>query len=106
MGALQCVRALCFASFSTAFRFFPHEYVDVRMVVLVRFAEAPDETWSAATFVGRVVLLATQGERNFQHMKMIWERAGEAAKAGWIFLWLIGVPIPVLLILFLLRGCT
>jgi hypothetical protein len=31
------------------------------------------------------------------------ERSG---KLGWIFLWLIGVPIPVLLILFLLRGCT
>ncbi|HWN96593.1 MAG TPA: hypothetical protein VNT99_16305 [Methylomirabilota bacterium] len=29
-----------------------------------------------------------------------------AGKAGWIFLWLLGVPIPVLLILFLLRGCT
>lgn len=27
-------------------------------------------------------------------------------KLGWIFLWLIGVPIPVLLVLFLLRGCT
>lgn len=27
-------------------------------------------------------------------------------KAGWILLWLLGVPIPVLLILFLLRGCT
>jgi hypothetical protein len=27
-------------------------------------------------------------------------------KAGWILLWLIGVPIPILLILFLLRGCT
>jgi hypothetical protein len=39
-------------------------------------------------------------------MKMMWERAGEAGKAGWAFLWLIGVPIPVLLILFLLRGCT
>lgn len=30
----------------------------------------------------------------------------QAGKAGWIFLWLIGVPIPVLLVLFLLRGCT
>jgi hypothetical protein len=29
-----------------------------------------------------------------------------SGKAGWIFLWLIGVPIPVLLGLFLLRGCT
>jgi len=27
-------------------------------------------------------------------------------KAGWILLWLLGIPIPVLLILFLLRGCT
>jgi hypothetical protein len=30
----------------------------------------------------------------------------KAGKIGWIFLWLIGVPVPVLLILFLLRGCT
>jgi hypothetical protein len=29
-----------------------------------------------------------------------------SGKIGWILLWLIGVPIPVLLILFLLRGCT
>lgn len=27
-------------------------------------------------------------------------------KVGWILLWLLGVPIPVLLGLFLLRGCT
>lgn len=30
----------------------------------------------------------------------------ESGKIGWIFLWLIGVPIPVLFVLFLLRGCT
>jgi len=30
----------------------------------------------------------------------------DAGRAGWIFLWLIGVPIPVLLALFMLRGCT
>jgi hypothetical protein len=30
----------------------------------------------------------------------------ESGKVGWIFLWLLGVPIPVLLVLFLLRGCT
>ena len=30
----------------------------------------------------------------------------EEGKVGWILLWLLGVPIPVLLILFLLRGCT
>lgn len=27
-------------------------------------------------------------------------------KIGWILLWAIGVPIPLLLIFFLLRGCT
>jgi hypothetical protein len=30
----------------------------------------------------------------------------EEGKVGWALLWLLGVPIPVLLILFLLRGCT
>jgi hypothetical protein len=29
-----------------------------------------------------------------------------AGKIGWILLWVLGVPIPVLLVLFLLRGCT
>jgi hypothetical protein len=32
--------------------------------------------------------------------------AAQAGKIGWILLWLLGVPIPILLILFLLRGCT
>lgn len=27
-------------------------------------------------------------------------------KVGWILLWLLGIPIPILLVLFLLRGCT
>jgi hypothetical protein len=27
-------------------------------------------------------------------------------KVGWVILWLLGVPIPVLLLLFLIRGCT
>jgi hypothetical protein len=30
----------------------------------------------------------------------------EAGRAGWILLWLLGVPIPVLLVLYMLRGCT
>jgi len=31
---------------------------------------------------------------------------GQSGKMGWILLWALGVPIPVLLVLFLLRGCT
>lgn len=29
-----------------------------------------------------------------------------SGKLGWILLWALGVPIPILLILFMLRGCT
>ena len=36
---------------------------------------------------------------------MSWMRR-QQGKVGWILLWLLGVPIPVLLVLFLLRGCT
>src|SRR4051812_48421502 len=44
--------------------------------------------------------------RNTTQMKKLADRAGESGKLGWIFLWLLGVPIPVLIILYLLRGCT
>jgi hypothetical protein len=30
----------------------------------------------------------------------------ESGAMGYIFLWLLGIPIPVLLLFFLLRGCT
>lgn len=33
-------------------------------------------------------------------------RRGEKGAIGYVLLWLLGVPIPVLLIIFLLRGCT
>jgi hypothetical protein len=36
-------------------------------------------------------------------MKLLKNQDG---KIGWILLWALGIPIPVLLILFLLRGCT
>lgn len=28
------------------------------------------------------------------------------AKAGYILLWLLGVPIPILLLIYVLRGCN
>jgi hypothetical protein len=34
------------------------------------------------------------------------KRSTEAGKAGYILLWLLGVPIPILLLIFALRGCT
>jgi hypothetical protein len=34
------------------------------------------------------------------------KRIEQLAASGYILLWLLGVPIPVLLLFFLLRGCT
>jgi hypothetical protein len=33
-------------------------------------------------------------------------RIKEAGATGYILLWLLGIPIPILLLIFLLRGCT
>jgi hypothetical protein len=34
------------------------------------------------------------------------EQIKETGAAGYILLWLLGIPVPVLLLFFLLRGCT
>jgi len=34
------------------------------------------------------------------------EKIKEAGAMGYILLWLLGIPIPILFIIFLLRGCT
>jgi hypothetical protein len=44
-------------------------------------------------------------EREKRKMKIA-NRKDEKGGMGYILLWLLGVPIPVLLIIFLLRGCT
>jgi hypothetical protein len=33
-------------------------------------------------------------------------RNKEEGKIGWILLWLLGIPIPILVVLYFLRGCT
>ena len=33
-------------------------------------------------------------------------RQRQEGKMGYILLWLLGIPIPVLFVIFLLRGCT
>ncbi len=39
-------------------------------------------------------------------MKLLKQKIEEAGASGYILLWLLGVPIPLLLLFFLLRGCT
>ena len=33
-------------------------------------------------------------------------RNKEEGKIGWILLWALGIPVPILLLLYFLRGCT
>lgn len=39
-------------------------------------------------------------------MKTVRNSKSKEGKIGWALLWLMGIPIPVLLIFFLMRGCT
>lgn len=39
-------------------------------------------------------------------MKTLITRQKTAGKIGWALLWLLGIPVPVLLLFFVLRGCT
>jgi hypothetical protein len=34
------------------------------------------------------------------------DKIKQAGATGWILLWLLGIPLPILLLIFLLRGCT
>jgi hypothetical protein len=34
------------------------------------------------------------------------DKLRQEGKAGYILLWLLGVPIPLLFLIYLLRGCT
>jgi hypothetical protein len=45
-------------------------------------------------------------ERTVRSAGPLKELRYQSGKLGWILLWAIGVPIPVLLVLYLLRGCT
>lgn len=52
-------------------------------------------------FASRCEMMPERGTK----MKMI-DRMKERAATGYILLWLLGIPIPILLLIFLLRGCT
>ena len=46
---------------------------------------------------------AAVGQAKEEVMKNI---KNEKGAIGWILLWALGIPIPILLILFMVRGCT
>jgi hypothetical protein len=49
------------------------------------------------------VVMIYDGEPKEEIMKNI---KNEKGAIGWILLWALGIPIPILLLFFVLRGCT
>lgn len=39
-------------------------------------------------------------------MKTLHTLKKTSGKVGWALLWLLGIPLPILLLFFVLRGCT
>jgi hypothetical protein len=39
-------------------------------------------------------------------MMFIRTARNERGAVGWVLLWLVGIPVPILVLFFLLRGCT
>jgi hypothetical protein len=55
--------------------------------------------------LARLLRIICEHQKGKKGMKLR-EKIEEQAATGYILLWLLGVPIPVLLLFFLLRGCT
>jgi hypothetical protein len=72
-----------------------------------------DKTGRALRQSGPIFLAATRPMDDSFRIKSetnsamkLTERIKEAGAAGYILLWLLGVPIPILFVIFLLRGCS
>lgn len=60
--------------------------------------------------------IKSKNRENFHHFKFKFAQldnkwrfsahSKESGKIGWILLWILGIPLPILVILFILRGCT
>jgi hypothetical protein len=45
-------------------------------------------------------------EQKEKPMKSLKTFRNQTGKIGYILLWLLGVPIPILIVIYLVRGCT
>ena len=55
--------------------------------------------------VERELRPAKFADANHMSMKLN-KQIKEAAGTGYILLWLLGIPLPILFVIFLLRGCS
>jgi hypothetical protein len=62
-------------------------------------ARAAEGTWGKQPF-WRIPMQNPMHKRDFTSL------VAQQGRVGYILLWLLGVPIPILFMIYLLRGCT
>jgi len=80
----------------------PHQILTYQLII-----HSPEQFTTAALRISRDFIAKekfSNAELN-ENMKLNNKTSIKGA-TGYILLWLLGIPIPVLLIVFLLRGCT
>lgn len=50
--------------------------------------------------------MMSSNQNRFSALRSLRARKYQEGKWGYILAWLVGIPIPILLIVYLLRGCT
>jgi hypothetical protein len=65
-----------------------------------RFAKS---LWKDARAVAHHALIKEVSHQGEAYMGIPSDRSG---KVGYLILWLLGIPIPILLLFFVMRGCT
>jgi fatty acid desaturase len=61
--------------------------------------------FTVAVFLHAIIRMTRRIEMHIIEQKINALR-NETGAIGWVLLWLLGIPIPILVVLFLLRGCT
>jgi hypothetical protein len=69
------------------------------------------DSFSLAILVGTALLIAgslirRRSRQDFERRHQEHRHHRDSGRVGWVLLWLLGVPIPLLLVFYLLRGCT
>ena len=80
---------------------------EVSQIAILHFISREDQTSGLATRANSKTRAIRQPTDLMEggYMK-IKDRVYQLGATGYILLWLLGIPVPILLLIFLLRGCT
>jgi len=74
--------------------------LDLPLAVPIPRFPSPRPTFAPAAILAGAIV------RKKELSMRLKDKIKQAGAAGYILLWLLGIPLPILLLIFLLRGCT